>query len=455
MLKRIIVLSLLIALAGLTVLNGTKLPLFFYVFYPGLILPVIYLFLEDIERKKFLFTAVGLISALFFYFLIRYPSPETIVLGIAQITACLTFLFYQKIWGVRLADATSKTKVSFHDLDSLKQKHRTRLDSLHHLEKQVSGLLDLFEIARDFSEHLNYEGMAGILHKKVLPELPFQKMQLLVFDKDTAENLTARFEVTADGVNISDLKLSQELKEAILELRHECRMIKKSGFWLFPLMNDGKLAATLAVSGANEDDLAKFEVLSSYMTLQVKKVGLYETVKELAIRDGLTGVFVRRHFAERFQEELRRCEKYQLPLAVLMLDIDHFKRYNDEYGHLAGDATLKQVASILRESLRQVDIVARYGGEEFIMVLPETRKEGALEVAERIRSNVARHNFKIYSQETRVTVSIGVSLYPSKKLQQIEGDISQSVQTLILAADKALYRAKDEGRNRIILNQDA
>ncbi len=232
-------------------------------------------------------------------------------------------------------------------------------------------------------------------------------------------------------------------------------MLKLGDSWLFPLMSDGKLTACLVVHGANKDDLAKFEVLSAFMTLHVKKVDLYETVKELAIRDGLTGVFVRRHFVERFEEELRRSDKYGLPLAVLMLDIDHFKRYNDEYGHLAGDATLKQVASLLRESLRQVDIVARYGGEEFVMVLPETRWEGAVEVAERIRSSIARHNFKIYSQGTRVTVSIGVSLYPSGKVHMAGKNINETVETLIHAADKALYRAKEEGRNRVILNQEA
>jgi len=169
----------------------------------------------------------------------------------------------------------------------------------------------------------------------------------------------------------------------------------------------------------------------------------------------LTGVFVRRHFVERFEEEVKRCIKYGHQLAVLMLDIDHFKRYNDEYGHLAGDATLKQVASLLKENLRKVDMVARYGGEEFVMLLPETKREGAFEVAERIRSAIAHHPFRIYNQETKVTVSLGVALFPDHPESHGSKLEPQFLVTeLIQDADKALYQAKDEGRNRVILFQD-
>jgi len=164
---------------------------------------------------------------------------------------------------------------------------------------------------------------------------------------------------------------------------------------------------------------------------------------------------VRRHFLERFHDELKRSIKYQLPLALLMLDIDHFKRYNDEFGHLVGDATLKEVAALLRDSLRKVDIVARYGGEEFVAVLPETNAAGAVEVAERIRSSIARHRVKVYDVETQVTVSIGIALFPV--------DIPDSQRhryyeylafDLIRHGDKALYRAKEEGRNRVFKFQD-
>jgi diguanylate cyclase (GGDEF)-like protein len=154
-------------------------------------------------------------------------------------------------------------------------------------------------------------------------------------------------------------------------------------------------------------------------------------------------------------EEVKRSIKLNRPLSVLMLDIDHFKRYNDQFGHLAGDETLKKVAAIIRASMRKVDIIARYGGEEFVAVLPESSALTAHEVAERIRSSVARHDFKIYDSQTKVTVSIGISTFPD--------DIFPGGQTsfyddlafdLIRHADKALYRAKEEGRNRVFQYRD-
>ncbi|MDP3919746.1 MAG: GGDEF domain-containing protein, partial [Candidatus Omnitrophota bacterium] len=141
--------------------------------------------------------------------------------------------------------------------------------------------------------------------------------------------------------------------------------------------------------------------------------------------------------------------------SLLMLDIDHFKRYNDEFGHLVGDATLREVASVLRSSLRKVDIVGRYGGEEFIMVLPETGVQGAYDVAERIRSRIARHNFKVYDVSTRVTVSLGIAVFPEDV--PVEASASYDPEMLleiIRRADQALYRAKEEGRNRVIRFRD-
>jgi len=225
--------------------------------------------------------------------------------------------------------------------------------------------------------------------------------------------------------------------------------------WVFPISIEGAITALMTVEGGHPDDMVRFEVLVAHLVLQVKKIQLYETVKELSIIDGLTGMYVRRHFLERFDEELQRSLKYRLPLAVLMLDIDHFKRYNDEFGHLVGDATLKEVASLLRDNLRKVDIVARYGGEEFVAVLPETSGEAAREAAERIRSSIARHRFKVYDVEAKVTVSLGISLFPidipKKKRDLYYPDMGFD---LIRHADKALYRAKEEGRNRVYRFQE-
>ncbi len=393
--------------------------------------------------------------AIFLRHLTHHPSLEITLFGFGSLALFTLMAKYRNYWNASFEEVSAHADACLSELDVLRQKHHSRLEGLRHLEKQVAGLLDLFEIARDFGECLTTQSVADILYKKVLPELPFNEMRLIFFQKMADGQVSpASFIITQKGVQTELANFSPEDQRYLDQAKSTKEMMKEDDQWIFPLVMEEE-TALMIVQGAQQDDLAKFEVLSAYLVLQAKKVKLYETVKELAIRDGLTGVFVRRHFLERFEEELRRSDKFSLPLAVLMLDIDHFKRYNDEFGHLAGDGTLKQVASILLESLRKVDIVARYGGEEFVVVMPETRREGAQEAAERIRSNVARHNFKVYNESTRVTVSIGVALFPVDLPPAAAlTPHSDTAFELIRHADKALYRAKEEGRNRVVLFQE-
>ena len=134
-----------------------------------------------------------------------------------------------------------------------------------------------------------------------------------------------------------------------------------------------------------------------------------------------------------------------------MVDVDHFKSYNDKFGHLVGDQTLREVAKIIRENVRRVDVIGRYGGEEFIIVAPEIGKAQGLELAERIRSAVAKKRLHLYDEETQITVSIGVSAFPdSLGRQPIKEFQEEHLTTLIQKTDEAMYRAKEEGRNRAV-----
>jgi two-component system cell cycle response regulator len=165
-------------------------------------------------------------------------------------------------------------------------------------------------------------------------------------------------------------------------------------------------------------------------------------LEALAQTDPLTQLVNRRALTIRLVTEMERVRRYNAPLAMLLLDLDHFKLVNDTYGHLAGDDVLFGVATLLQRAVRSVDLVARYGGEEFVIVLPETGKQGAIAFAERIRDKVATHRYVIAGgQEIHVTASIGVATYPSPQLD--------SVEDLFRAADAALYRAKGSGRNLV------
>ncbi|NVJ21447.1 MULTISPECIES: diguanylate cyclase [Myxococcus] len=166
-------------------------------------------------------------------------------------------------------------------------------------------------------------------------------------------------------------------------------------------------------------------------------------LQRLSSTDGLTGVHNHRHFQERLREEFRRAQRYDDPLALILLDLDHFKQVNDRHGHTTGDGVLREVAATLQASVRETDLVARYGGEEFAVLLPRTHLTGALSVAERVRRDLA--TLRVGPDGAlQVTASLGVSSFPHRTVL--------SPEQLLLTADEALYRAKDEGRDRICLH---
>jgi diguanylate cyclase (GGDEF)-like protein len=162
-----------------------------------------------------------------------------------------------------------------------------------------------------------------------------------------------------------------------------------------------------------------------------------DELQRLSITDGLTGLYNRRHLMETLENERRRADRSERTFSLLMVDVDHFKRFNDTFGHQAGDEVLLRVAGILRKCTRDVDFPGRYGGEEFCLLLSESTMDGAVEVAERIRAELAEISF----EGENITVSIGAAEYPT------DGD---SVETVLSSADAALYQAKRRGRDRVV-----
>jgi len=167
---------------------------------------------------------------------------------------------------------------------------------------------------------------------------------------------------------------------------------------------------------------------------------------QLAVTDGLTGLYNHRHFHERLTLEVERSQRSGLPLSLLMLDVDHFKQFNDTYGHPAGDEVLRQLARVLGDARRANDVVARYGGEEFAVILVDTAKFTAAKVAERVRERVVANDFSDAAPRAgRLSVSIGVATFP---------DDGTDAEALVRAADTALYTAKRAGRNRVVLSSE-
>lgn len=188
--------------------------------------------------------------------------------------------------------------------------------------------------------------------------------------------------------------------------------------------------------------VARVKVHLKIKTLQDELKRSNEMLTQLSNTDPLTGLYNRRYMLEMLEKEVKRGDRKRTPISLIMLDIDHFKKVNDLYGHQNGDLVLTKVAELAATGLRIYDFTARYGGEEFVISLPETCHSDALMIAERIRSRIELHSFSGPLSKLKATASMGVATYPSETITSIDD--------LFRKADEALYRAKAAGRNRVV-----
>jgi diguanylate cyclase (GGDEF)-like protein len=215
------------------------------------------------------------------------------------------------------------------------------------------------------------------------------------------------------------------------------------------ISNDVSFGAILIASKApmklSRYTVNTVETLVNQSATSIANAKMYYKMEMMATMDGLTGLFNHRCFQDKITDEMERLERYPESISVLLMDIDHFKKINDTYGHPVGDKVLRAIAEIFSGSLRKVDFAARYGGEEFVAILVNTDKKGAKKMGERIRRNIERKKFKIGDHEINITVSVGIATFPED---------AKDKKGLINLADKALYFAKESGRNRCIHHQD-
>ncbi len=195
-------------------------------------------------------------------------------------------------------------------------------------------------------------------------------------------------------------------------------------------------------SGAfGPDEVRTADLFATMASLSLENIRLYESVHRQATHDALTQLHSHRAFQQRLQEEVLRSGRSQTPLSLIMLDVDHFKRYNDTFGHQAGDQLLRTLSAILGSFARPVDFAARYGGEEFALILPNYVRSEAVSVAERIRARVAEEPFVFNGAPTRATMSLGVASFPTD---------ATTASQIVRVADERLYKAKHGGRNQVV-----
>jgi diguanylate cyclase (GGDEF)-like protein len=466
MLRRIAFVLFVGAVAALYIAFALQTQVFFFV-VPLMFLCLCYAFFIADH-----FMAIGtasFISALTLIELILLPNATHATVFLLTCVLFLGVILYVRRWNLRISEAEARKALVKKDAGAIHERYEARMESLFHLEQRVCGLSKLFEIARDFNECLSFSDLLNVLDQKISDELHFDKgtialltgapeskkrvSQVISFGQKKREDqrVAAKFaelclQRVREGVALVKIELVNPSEQKLFEPCGASRPL-----WIFPLVVEQQTIAVLIIEGGHVNDLPSFELLASQLALQVKKIGLYERVRELSIVDGLTKVFVRRHFMERFREELKRAVRYKFALTVLMVDIDDFKSYNDRFGHLVGDRTLREVVRVIQGNLRPVDVIGRFGGEEFIVVAPEVEKTKGLELAERVRSSVARHRFRIYDEDTRVTISVGTSSFPEHAgSEAVPENADDYAEELIQKSDQALYRAKEEGRNRVV-----
>jgi diguanylate cyclase (GGDEF)-like protein len=232
------------------------------------------------------------------------------------------------------------------------------------------------------------------------------------------------------------------VREAVPTCRHAGA--DADSYLCIPLLAHGENLGVLTLAPSPDEMLtARAERLAEQIGLAIANLQLRESLRNQAVRDGLTGLYNRRYFDEAAERELSRAQRHERPLVFMVLDVDHFKRFNDTHGHDAGDLLLREVGQLLRSSVRQSDVACRYGGEEFVLILPESPLEEARRRADQIR--LAFHQLGLPYQGKSlgtISVSIGVAAYPDHGNDRV---------TLLRNADAALYRAKHEGRDRVML----
>ena len=203
-------------------------------------------------------------------------------------------------------------------------------------------------------------------------------------------------------------------------------------------VNDDSIKSCLLKSG---DQLQIGSFILKYIGSGNVEAVYHEEIYRMMITDGLTGIANRRKLDEALENEFLRAKRYGRPLSIAILDADHFKKVNDNHGHIVGDFVLKKLATLFQQNIRREELLGRYGGEEFVVVMPEVDSSGAFQLAEKLRKTVETTVFKSSETELPVTISVGVATLGEEN----------SVKDFLDTADQALYRSKEEGRNRVTI----
>ncbi len=328
------------------------------------------------------------------------------------------------------------------DVYSRERKHAAQMEAINAIARQATGVLKLEEMLSQ---------LCSVLEQR----LSVQGVTFVLAEPDNSLAVRATLGSLAPIAGLGQPLPPHSTAEAVFSTRGS--LLSGDGGlalgvypaagteMLLPLVAVGRCLGVLVLGCAQRhafstDDLVPMESVADICATAIQNALHLQQMEQLAYLDGLTGAFNRRVFERRIEEEIDRANRYSTALSVLMVDVDHFKAVNDEFGHLLGDEVLRQISRLFAQVLRKSDVVCRYGGDEFAILLPETVGQSALRAAEKLRQTIAEFEFP--GVPRRITISAGISEYPRN------GDSRDS---LVQAADDCLYAAKQAGRNRVVL----
>lgn len=324
------------------------------------------------------------------------------------------------------------------------------------VEAQVAELIDVYRITKETARALRVADLFTLSLESASRLLMVQRLRLIDLSETVPQAFRAARTPTEGGVTAAaETSPLFEVEAAIVQqarsmepmpetVAHEISWSSPDGVARFawvPLRREQQVIGVFIAEALPTARLKTLAMVGDQLSLQLSRVHFYGQVEALAVTDALTGLYVRSYFMGRVQEELSRSLRHGLRCTMLMADLDEFKQKNDTFGHLVGDAVLREVAQWLQRNLRDIDLIARFGGEEFVMLLIDTPIDQAMPIAERLRQLVEVHPIRAYDELVTQTISIGVAGFP---------DHAQQLDLLIDRADQALYAAKRSGRNRVL-----
>lgn len=328
-------------------------------------------------------------------------------------------------------------------LYSLEQRRRAQLEAINAIAKQTTAVLEIGELLRQVCSLIL--GSFGGDHASVLL---FEEERLVL--RAHQGKLAPLFQI-GDELPASEGLFGRAIasRKAVFENvssapAHLPGFRETASAVCLPLVSFEQVLGVLVLESASHQaflpaDVNALESVSDICASAIQNARHFERVRHLAYMDGVTGIFNRRYFELRIAEEIARGTRHSLAFSVIMVDIDHFKQLNDDFGHLVGDEVLRQVSGILTQQLRKSDVLTRFGGEEFAIITPETDLESASAVADKLRRVVETWHFPGVTRA--VTISAGVAEFPVQGATRNE---------LVKSADEALYAAKQTGRNRVV-----